>query len=405
MGSGGSSELKGKTVLTGTFLAEQTHKSSTSYTLVSQRAASDSHSSACVGNIGGNRGDRLRKASARRGGTQCIKLAALDDLESLLLPELAPVLPGATSQVLPSLESKNIASHGPLSLISKTDDASDLSAAVRQCVTEERRGLDNPVPAPGHQDGCEDVQFSPPPCCEQALLPGVPVEMPPEMLKRSPGQLQKACKKPFKGRPPVPSPAISPSRRPHSRQVSQEARSPIVEKSIAAKRLYITKKPWESEASDRQLLQYLAARSGSKEIASVRRSTDQTGTPRCHRRQHRNHRDLFNDCLFREGSPLPTTHEECRLQEREQRFVPSNTSVSGSVSRSTHPHGQGGSLLDQIEEIMVIPQDAVSAFFETASDCDLCPRRHEDDCEVKSRSVNSSLTNNVLTHQTPFCNT
>jgi len=391
MGSGGSSGLKGKTVLTGTFLAEQTHRSSTSFTLVSQRAASEPHARACLGNSSGNRGDRLRKASAQRGGTQCTKLAALDDLEFLLLPnELAPVLAGAASQVLPSSKAKGIARKAPFAVI-KTDPAaagcisknagdSDLSADVQRLAAAERIGPDNLGIAPGLRDGGEDVQLSAAPCCEQALDPGVSVVRRPDSLKGSLGQLQKGSKKLHKGRPPVPSPAISPSRKPPSRPVSQESRASSVDESMASKRLYIAKKPWESEASDKQLLQYLADRSRSPEIASVCRSTDHSGNFRCHRRQHRNHRELFNDCLFREGSPLLTTHDECRLQEREQRSVKSNQVFLGSVSRSAYSHGQGGSLLDQIEEITVIPQDAVSALFEADSDFDPFFRRQTVDC-------------------------
>lgn len=395
MGSGGSSGLKGKTVLTGTFLAESTHSSSTSYTLVSQRTASDPHARACLGNSTGNRGDRLRKANAQRGGTQCTKLAALDDFESLLLPnEVAPVrpCPKAASLVLPFPRASGISRKVPLA-VTKTDpvadgcisqnagasilpeygrDASTGRADVQQRAAAERSGRHNPGIASGYPDGSGYVQLSAFPSRENALEPGMPVVRKPEPLKGSPGQLQKECTKPLKGRPPIPSPAISPSRRPHSRPSSQEVRSSTAGKSLASKRLYIAKKPWESEASDSQLLHYLAERSGSPEIASLRRSTDNSETPQSHRRQHRNHRELFNDCLFRGVPPLPTTQDECRLQEGEQRSTKLNHSVLGSVSRSVYSHGQGGSLLDQIEEITIIPQDAVSALFEADSDFGPC---------------------------------
>jgi hypothetical protein len=170
---------------------------------------------------------------------------------------------------------------------------------------------------------------------------------------------------------------------------SQGLSSALSEKSEAylnlSGRLYATQKPWVADVTDRDLLQYLALRSGDPDIASPSTSQmasrsigDSFNSPsKAHRRNYRNHRELFDDCLDRETSPSPPPKDESHSQERSAKvtsaaarpaLAPSGTRPLYSpqkLAKAQVARDQTRHLIDQIEDIPVIPQDPVRVFLET----------------------------------------
>jgi len=322
-------------------LAEQTHSSSgtsASYTLVSVAASADKRKIPS-GSGGNNRGDRLRKSRTEKGGPQCTKLSALDDYDTLLLPDdeespqrkaapLSPCLKGPFrhGQKASSSRAKTIIT-GPAA--SNVPPEAAVPAVERPQSKGSQKKMRSPVP---------DV-------------PGDPSSKSPRL---------NALKAPSPGRS-----------RPHS-QGNPRATSSASNMSGCSERLYVAQKPWVAGVSDTDLLQYLALRGGSPEIASPPRTADtsfhatsMSSQSRSCRRQYRNHRDLFDSCLHRDASPSPpprqNSAERSRFSKEASRMTEQSSTRSGSrpiYSPQRQVHSARGEdrsrLIDQIEDINVI---------------------------------------------------
>mmetsp|Transcript_47048 Transcript_47048/g.131148 ORF Transcript_47048/g.131148 Transcript_47048/m.131148 type:complete len:289 (-) Transcript_47048:90-956(-) len=111
-------------------------------------------------------------------------------------------------------------------------------------------------------------------------------------------------------------------------------------------RLATHERPWVAEWSDVQLLTYLARRGRDPEIASTvgsfnasqQLSTTSTGFTKRPRRRHRCHRELFDTCLDRASK-----------QEVAPKAAPKK-------------HAGTRHLLDLLEDIAILPEDAVAAY-------------------------------------------
>lgn len=451
MGSGGSSGRSGgslsggKTILTGTFRAEQTHTAKhggpASYTLVSRSASDRRHR---VQAAHDDRGDRLRKSRAEKGGTQCTKLSALEQIDHLLMPnEDEVVLRPKTPLVPPSPRIK-----AGLARERATTAAADYAgnsaaanalAAHQASSTVESARPDNPprqsIPDEGggqmmelEEEASSDKHAILPPAV-LPLQPGPPLADRSAALKTSQRKVQTRGRKvPLQQRGPPVAPAVltdifheavlqtsprnasitgmaptgdacsssAPIRAGQCslRPVSQPARSPDDVSKVFG-RLYIAHKPWVAGRTDSQLLQYLAWRGGTPEMASPPSSrsapptatfSDAMGssfsgpsflssTSRSHRRQYRSHRELFDNCLRRDASPSPPPTDESRRlshDDIENRSSKGRYSKSGSrpiysplrLAKAQVARQQSAKLIDQIEEIDVIPLDAVDSFLE-----------------------------------------
>lgn len=311
---GGTSLSGGRTALAGTFLAEKTHSNPPKYTLVSVSAAlhGEAGPPSAASRVGQG-GVRGTPRGARRThpvrAEKCTILPALSAIEPLLSPDEAP--------------------------------SAGCSSAVA-CTGAVAAGTGEAVKA--RADG----------------LFGTAVAAP----RREPA---------FGSR------LGSPARQLESQGGRSDA-SEVFGRLAAGGR-----QPWVATRTDSQLLTYLAHRGGDPTVAvppsiqscglppELRQSTVSSASSRPEHR-HRNHRELFDRCLRRElGDPLTGGTSQihpppCAAPRRTRSSARKPGGAKANPLRPCDLQARGGAglrLTDMLEEIAVLPEDAVASFFAT----------------------------------------
>lgn len=378
--SGGGGTLSGgKTMLAGTFLAEQTHSNPPSYTLVSVHAIIPRVQAGSSGGSSGSR-SKMNRSRVEKSGPHCTKLSALDEIDSLLLKdEEAPRPAKNACAISAKFAVSELPGIGGTRRKSKSKEEHLRSDALASGTS-------------GQQSQCgKPGEFTDRLFVEDAgdeALPHLSMPKPGRMLKTPLQSRGCALLAPAQLNDDLYSCAVSSvgeleaaSTRLESRPSSQKkrrlpGRSPTIaatsnDKSEVFDRLYIARKPWVAGETNSQLLQYLATRGCTPEIISPKTSISRSGelsvsplspqaSTRSCRSKYRSHRELFDDCLHRDPSPERTSSKSPRPSARGGRPLYSPKQLAtAQASREL-----SGRIVEKIKEIVPIPLDPARAFME-----------------------------------------
>mmetsp|Transcript_63776 Transcript_63776/g.120763 ORF Transcript_63776/g.120763 Transcript_63776/m.120763 type:complete len:457 (-) Transcript_63776:120-1490(-) len=337
--------MSSKTMLTGTFLAEQTHSNPPSYTLVSvssidtlgdgPRARPVAASAGGGGGGAGGAASAVRRARAEKFGAKLTKLPALDDFDPLLDKSedsvfVVPARRGQKSAAsapagVNSTGASATAANGPVSAQSNLcslDKRRPGGASPDRPMTSSEKGTDvkdSNGASPRRSPGAASTPATPVGSGAKDSAPGISPAKP--SLANRPASSASRVKAGRSG---------TPRKRPASQRSFKRPASEAStrDQSETFDRLYSAQKPWMFDKTDMELLTYLARRAGDPEIANVSspcespshsmifgaslQSMGSTSSSIRSPRKHRHHKELFDECLHKDSqrsSPAPEGRE------------------------------------------------------------------------------------------------
>lgn len=381
--SGPTVAMSTKTMLTGTFLAEQTHSNPPSYTLVSVSAidtVGDGPRARPVAASAGGAGSAGRRARAEKFGAKLTKLPALDDFDPLLdkSEDSAFVVPACRGQKSAANAPTGVNSPGVCTTTANgpASTPSVSSSPEKRPLTSSEKGKDSNGANTGISSGVAST----------AARTGNS-----SAKDSATGRAGSALHSPSKTSGPN-RPASSASRgragqggslrkrprsqRSYKRPASEaSSRDPI---EISDRLYNFVQKPWMFDKTNTELLTYLAQRTRDPEIANVRSecespshtvvfgssmqsiSTGSNSPSARSPRKHTHHKELFDECLHKDNQRavlegLESVTSPDRKSPQKLLYSPQR------LAKAQLARERGCRLDEQLRDIKILP----ASFFET----------------------------------------